>query len=119
MASARKSSIPGLGGDRCGGQWVVAGDHYRADAHPPKLGETLAHAGLENVLELEHAEQAPVVGNCERRAPGTGDFLCERLQLHELGRMESSPVAFRIEVDRSFLDQCVLGSTARRDGSGP
>ena len=32
----------GLVGDRRGGQRVVAGDHHRADAHPPQLGEALA-----------------------------------------------------------------------------
>ena len=33
---------PGLGGDRRGGQRIVAGDHDRADAHLPQLGEALA-----------------------------------------------------------------------------
>ena len=51
---------PGFGRDRCGGQRVVAGDHDRADAHPAQLGEALAHAGLQDVLELEHAEEAAV-----------------------------------------------------------
>ena len=58
VASARKSSTPGLGGDRLGGQRVVAGDHHRADAHGPQLVEPLAHAGLDDVLEVDHAEGA-------------------------------------------------------------
>ena len=42
VASARKSSTPGLGRDRRGGERVVAGDHHRLDAHRAQLGEPLA-----------------------------------------------------------------------------
>ena len=48
-----------LGGDRGGGQRVVAGDHHRADAHPAQLGEALADAALDDVLEVDDAEQRP------------------------------------------------------------
>ena len=42
VASARKSSTPASCGDHGGGDAVVAGDHHRADAHPPQLVEALA-----------------------------------------------------------------------------
>ena len=37
-------------------QRVVAGDHDGADAHRAQLGEPLAHARLDDVLEVDHAE---------------------------------------------------------------
>ena len=46
-----------LGGDRGRGQRVVAGDHHRADAHRAQLGEALADAALDDVLEVDDAEQ--------------------------------------------------------------
>ena len=45
----------GLLGDGPGGQRVVAGDHHGADAHPAHLVEPLAHALLDDVLEVDHA----------------------------------------------------------------
>ena len=45
----------GLVGDRLGGQRVVAGDHHGADAHPAQLVEALAHALLDDVLEVDDA----------------------------------------------------------------
>ena len=59
---------PGFGGDRRRGQRVVAGDHHRADAHLPQLGEALADAALDDVLEMDDAEQPIVLGDRERRA---------------------------------------------------
>src|SRR5581483_8313734 len=46
----------GFGGNRGGGHRIVARDHHRADAHPSQLGEALADAALDDVLELDHAE---------------------------------------------------------------
>ena len=46
----------GLGGDRGGGERVVAGDHHRLDAHAAQLGEALLDAALDDVLELDDAE---------------------------------------------------------------
>ena len=48
----------GLLGDGLGGQGVVAGDHHGADPHRPQLVEALAHAGLDDVLEVDDAERA-------------------------------------------------------------
>ena len=48
----------GLGGDRRGGQRVVAGDHDGLDAHAAQLGEALLDAALDDVLELHDAEDA-------------------------------------------------------------
>ena len=76
----------GLGGDGGGGHRVVAGDHHRADAHAAQLGEALADAALDDVLEVDDAEQAPVAGHGERRAAGLGDALGDGLDLaHRLG----------------------------------
>ena len=43
----------GLGGDRRGGEPVVAGDHDRLDAHAAQLGEALLDAALDDVLQLD------------------------------------------------------------------
>ena len=59
------------------GAGVVAGDHDRADAHRPQLGEALAHAGLDDVGQADDAEHAgpPVLahGHGQRRAALVGD----------------------------------------------
>ena len=60
-------------------QRVVAGDHHGADAHRPQLVETLAHAVLDDVLEVDDAQNAascpPAVnlGHDERGAAGGRD----------------------------------------------
>ncbi len=64
---------PGLGGDRLRGDGVVAGDHHGADAHRAHLVEPLAHAGLDDVLEVDDAEEpgrrlAALLGHHQRRA---------------------------------------------------
>ena len=66
---------PGLVGDRLGGQRVVAGDHHGADAHPAHLVEALAHALLDDVLEVDDAERpgrlpVDVLGDHQRGAAG-------------------------------------------------
>ena len=63
----------GLGGDGGRGHRVVAGDHDGADAHAAQLGEALADAALDDVLEVDDAEQPAVLGDGERRAAGLGD----------------------------------------------
>ena len=62
----------GLLGDGRRGQRVVAGDHHRADAHAAQLVEPLAHALLDDVLELDHAEGPVALGHDERRAAVAG-----------------------------------------------
>ena len=54
--------------DRRGGHRIVAGDHDGADAHAAQLGEALADAALDDVLEVNDAEQPAVLGDRERRA---------------------------------------------------
>ena len=70
----------GLGGNGSRRQRVVAGDHHGADAHAAQFGEALADAALDDVLELDDAEQPAVAGNSKRRAAGLGDFVGDRLQ---------------------------------------
>src|ERR1035437_2279332 len=53
----------GLFGDLGGGQAVVAGDHDGADSHRAELVEALAHAFLDRVLEIDHAEDLAVAGD--------------------------------------------------------
>ena len=56
VASARKSSTPGLARDRGGGARVVARDHHGADAHRPEAREPLGDAELHHVLQVDDAE---------------------------------------------------------------
>ena len=58
----------GLLRDHGGGDAVVAGDHHGADAHPAQLVEALAHAALDDVLQVDDAERPVVLGDDERRA---------------------------------------------------
>src|SRR5262249_37492243 len=65
--------------DGGGGHRIVAGDHDGADAHAAQLGEALANAALDDVLELNDAEQPPVLGDGERRAARFRDRVGDRL----------------------------------------
>src|ERR1019366_9704476 len=56
--------------DGGGGQLVVAGDHYGADAHRAKAFETVGETALHNVLQMNHAERPVAGGDDERRAAG-------------------------------------------------
>ncbi|KAG1387695.1 hypothetical protein G6F60_014015 [Rhizopus arrhizus] len=49
-----------------GGQRVVAGDHHRADAHRAQLRELLAHAVLDHVRQLDHAQYVAALGHHQR-----------------------------------------------------
>ena len=49
----------GLGGDRGGGDRIVAGHHDGADAHCAHCGEALLDARLHDVLKMDDAEQRP------------------------------------------------------------
>ena len=71
----------GLGGDGRRGHRVVAGDHDGADAHAAQLGEALADAALDDVLEVDDAEQPAVLGDGERRAARLGDRLGDLVDL--------------------------------------
>ena len=71
----------GFLGNRLGGERVVAGDHHGADAHPPKLGEALAHPFLDDVLQVDDAQRRRVGGDDERRPAGDGDPLDDGIQL--------------------------------------
>ncbi|MCY1411040.1 hypothetical protein D9M71_264220 [compost metagenome] len=64
---------PGLGGDGGGGQRVVAGHHHGADAQLAQLGEALADARLDHVLQVDGAEQPAVGHHQQRRATALGD----------------------------------------------
>ena len=59
-----------LGDDRRGAR-VVAGDHHRADAHAPQIGEPLGDAGLHDVLQVDHAERARREGGPSAPASAT------------------------------------------------
>ena len=65
----------GFAGDRGRRQRVVARDHDRADAHQAKLGDALLHAALDDVLQMDQAEQTAAVRDRERRAARARDAL--------------------------------------------
>ena len=65
--------------DRRRGHRIVAGDHDGADAHAAQLGKALADAALDDVLEVDDAEQPAVLGDGERRAAGLGDRVGDRV----------------------------------------
>ena len=122
----------GLGGDGGGGHRVVAGDHHRADAHAAQLGEALADAALDDVLEVDDAEQPAVLRHGERRAAGLADALGDRLHLaHRLGDgddgLRGAPTARRgtgradigeHRVDRALADRRCRRRRRRSSGSG-
>jgi hypothetical protein len=68
----------GFGRDGGGGQRVIAGDHDGADAHVAQLLEALAHAALDDILQVHHAEGAVAIGHHQRGAAkardAVGDF---------------------------------------------
>ena len=63
---------PRLGGDGRGRERVVAGDHDGLDAHGAQVGEVLADARLDDVLQMDDPEHLPVPGHHERGAAGPG-----------------------------------------------
>ena len=56
----------GLGGNGRGGELVVAGDHHSLDAHAAQFGKAFLDAGLDDVLQLDHAEHVATFGYDER-----------------------------------------------------
>ena len=79
---------------------IVAGDHDGADAHAAQLGEALADAALDDVLEVNHAEQLAILGDRERRAARLRDRVGDRIDLpHDVGadrRLQRADGAARI-----------------------
>ena len=68
----------GFGGDRGGGERVVAGDHHRAHAHRAQPGEALLDAVLDHVRQLDHAEHVLAFGDHQRRGAAAGDLVDAR-----------------------------------------
>ena len=99
----------GLGGDRRGGERVVAGDHDGLDAHAAQLGEALLDAALDDVLELDDAEHARVVADDQRRAAAARDVL-----RRARGRPSGS-AAERLDVPARWrrLRPCAPGASPR------
>ena len=81
VACARKSSTPDSARDRGRGQRIIAGDHHGADAHLTQFGETFLDAALDDVLQMDDAEQLAVLGDRQRRAAGFGDALGDGVQV--------------------------------------
>ncbi len=63
-----------FGGNRGGGQRVIARDHDRLNPHVPQFGKALLHAAFDNVLELDHAQHTFAFGHHQRRAALTRDI---------------------------------------------
>ena len=64
-----------------GGQRIVSGDHDRPDPHCAQVREALAHAALDDVLQVDDAEWLPAVGDDQRRAAGAGNALHDSAEL--------------------------------------
>ena len=65
----------GFARDGRGGERIIARDHHGADAHGSQLIEAFAHAALDDVLQMNRAENAAIFGHQQRRAAGVGDGL--------------------------------------------
>ena len=65
----------GFGGDGGGGDWFVARDHHRPQAHAAQVGEALLHPRLDHVLEVDDAHQLEVLGDRQRRSAGARDAI--------------------------------------------
>ena len=70
LASARKSSTPGLARNHRRGQRIVAGDHDRANAHRAQPREPLLESALDNVLQMDHAQRRCILRHHQRRSAG-------------------------------------------------
>src|SRR5262249_50995867 len=86
---------------------IVAGDHDRLDAHAAQLGEALADAALDDVLQFDHAERLAVLGDDERRRALPGDRLGRAAHV---GRQAATQVTeqFFDGVDRALADAAVV-----------
>ena len=85
VACARKSN-PRLRSDGRCGHGVVAGDHDGADAHAAQLGEALANAAFDDILEVNHPEERAILGHGKGRAARLRDCIRDRLHLaHGIG----------------------------------
>ena len=115
----------GLRRDGCGGHGVVAGDHDGADAHAAELRKALANAALDDVLEVDDAEQAPVVRHREWGAATLGDVFGQRASLRDLLRADArfyrlrsgaagAAKPRRFDISDDGVDGAFCGSIRRR-----
>src|SRR5674476_904642 len=58
----------GFRGDRRRRHRIVAGDHHSLDAHAAQRGEALLHVRLDDVLQVDHAEDTTALDQAERGA---------------------------------------------------
>ncbi len=78
---SQKIVDPGFGGNGRGGQRVVARDHDAANAHQAKLRNPLLHSALDDVFQVDEAEQAAAVGHRQRRPATPGDAIAQFLKI--------------------------------------
>src|ERR1035441_7740107 len=71
----------GFGRDGGRGQRVIAGDHDGADSHVAQLLEALAHAALDHVFQMHHAEGAIAIGHHQRGTAEARDAVGDLDQL--------------------------------------
>ena len=68
-----------FGSDRSSGEFVVAGDHHRLDAHASQFAKTLFDAALDDIFEFDNPEDPRIVRYQKRRAAASRDLLHRRL----------------------------------------
>ena len=93
--------------DRCGSEWIVAGDHHGADAHLAQLRKALADAALDDVFQMDRAENPAIFRHGQRRAAGLGDTLGNRGEFTH-GRVGFGLKVGKYGVDRALADGRVL-----------
>ena len=107
----------GLAGDGRGGERIVSGDHHRANTHGAELIEALAHAALDDVLQVNRAENVMVFGHEQRRAAGIGNCLDGIL---DFGRdaiaVHSAPLHDRVERALANFTAIEIDAGHARDG---
>src|SRR3546814_11497349 len=79
-----------------------------------KLAETLADARLDDVLEVDRAEQAAVPDHRERRAARTCDLFGDLAQLGGGGPRSSRGMRAQHRIDRTLPDRPARDDDARQ-----
>ena len=94
----------GFRGDRRRRHRIVAGDHHGLDAHAAQRGEAILHVRLDDILQVDHAEDAAAIGEAKRRAAGARDLVDRGAECRRLGNAAAGLFARELEhgIDRAL-----------------